>query len=273
MTISVTPKSRSFTNGTPNDAAPVDASFVELYNNDSVIATAVNGILGSDSTNGGVDGNFIVVRNSFTGTPINGDNCGLKINRGASTPRYIQWNEQNSYFELTKDGTNYYQILDANISPTLNGNNTFSGSNTFSSNNNSFTGSGNSFTNAISIGNASAAAHAMALGQTLFNGSPSGYVHLPVWDGGALKTMLIQWVTGSTTSSIGGGSNASVSISWPVTFPNSVLMAVGCNVNSSPNLLTSTVISKSTTGCTVNFANPTTGGSYAGTPGVIAVGY
>jgi hypothetical protein len=44
MTVSVTPKTRTLTNGTANDATPVEASFVELYNNDSTLATEINGL-------------------------------------------------------------------------------------------------------------------------------------------------------------------------------------------------------------------------------------
>jgi hypothetical protein len=39
--VSVTPKSRSFVNGTANDATPVEQSFIELYNNDNTLALAV----------------------------------------------------------------------------------------------------------------------------------------------------------------------------------------------------------------------------------------
>lgn len=39
--VAVTAKSRTITNDTDNDATPVEANFVELYNNDATLATAV----------------------------------------------------------------------------------------------------------------------------------------------------------------------------------------------------------------------------------------
>ena len=42
--VSITPKSRSISNGTANDATPVEQNFTELYNNDTTLANAVTSL-------------------------------------------------------------------------------------------------------------------------------------------------------------------------------------------------------------------------------------
>ena len=42
--VTVTPASRTISNGTPNDAGPVQTNFTELYNNDGTLATAVTNL-------------------------------------------------------------------------------------------------------------------------------------------------------------------------------------------------------------------------------------
>jgi hypothetical protein len=44
MTVSVTAKSRTISNGTANDGSVVEAEMVELYNNDATLATAINAL-------------------------------------------------------------------------------------------------------------------------------------------------------------------------------------------------------------------------------------
>ena len=110
MTVSVTAKSRTLSNGTANDATPVENNFVELYNNDSALATGVNDIVGTDSVTSKVDGKFIRVRNSFTGSPADGEHCGLEVERGVSTNVFCRFNETLNWWEVTHDGTNYYPL-------------------------------------------------------------------------------------------------------------------------------------------------------------------
>lgn len=42
--VSVSGKTQTFVNGTPNDANPVDSEFVALFNNDATLASAVTSI-------------------------------------------------------------------------------------------------------------------------------------------------------------------------------------------------------------------------------------
>ena len=108
--VSVTGKSRTLANGTANDAVPVEQNFVELYNNDTALASGVNTIIGTDSVKGAIDGRYIKVRNSFTGAPTT-ETCGLEVTRGTSPSVQLQWNETNTRWESTTDGTNFFPMF------------------------------------------------------------------------------------------------------------------------------------------------------------------
>ena len=110
-TVSVSAKTLSFTNGTANDASPVDSSFTTLFNNDSVLATGVNAVLGTDSVNGTIDGKKLVLRDSFAGAPASGEHCGVIANRGTATDTEVRWDETNDFWSVSDDGTNFFPIL------------------------------------------------------------------------------------------------------------------------------------------------------------------
>jgi len=110
MTISVTAKSRTISNGDSGDAVPVEANFTDLYNNDSTLATAHNLVLATTSTNSAVDGLYLILRNSYASAPGSTDHGGLELERGSSTNVRIRWNETNDWWELTNDGTNYHPV-------------------------------------------------------------------------------------------------------------------------------------------------------------------
>jgi len=109
--LSVTAKSRTFTNGTANDATAVDASFVDTYGNDQTISSYINnmqsGSLANDFTitMSGLDFNFHA---SASGTPSS--NVLLNVLRGTSPTTSIRWNETNGYWDFTNNGTNFYPI-------------------------------------------------------------------------------------------------------------------------------------------------------------------
>lgn len=111
MAVSVSAKTQTFTNGTANDAAPVDSEFTAAFNNDSTLATALNVIIGTDSVKSGVDGKFIIVRNTFTGSPAAGEHCGIEVERGTTANVAIRFNETNRVWESTTDGTTYSQWI------------------------------------------------------------------------------------------------------------------------------------------------------------------
>jgi len=52
--------------------------------------------------------NIIVLNSNETGTPS--QNAGIEVERGTSTNVDLRWNETNDAWELTNDGTNYYNI-------------------------------------------------------------------------------------------------------------------------------------------------------------------
>ena len=113
MTVTPTPQSQHFVNGTANDATAVETEVVALHNNDSTIATALNTVIGTSSINGAIDGPYLVVNNSYAGTPTN-QTWGLSIERGTLTNTYIRFNESNSAgqkWEVTENAYNYYSLL------------------------------------------------------------------------------------------------------------------------------------------------------------------
>jgi len=52
--------------------------------------------------------NIIVLNSNETGTPS--QNAGIEVERGTSTNVALRWNETDDAWELTSDGTNYYNI-------------------------------------------------------------------------------------------------------------------------------------------------------------------
>lgn len=114
MTVSVTAKTRTIINGTANDGNIVEAIQTELYNNDGTLAGGINGVIGTDSIKGAIDGKFLVLRNTYAGSPGSTDHCGLEIGRGTSSNVALRWNETSDTWEVTNDGSTYYPILNAN---------------------------------------------------------------------------------------------------------------------------------------------------------------
>ena len=52
--------------------------------------------------------NIITLNSNETGTPS--ENAGIEVERGTSDNVVFRWNEGTDIWELTKDGTNYYEI-------------------------------------------------------------------------------------------------------------------------------------------------------------------
>jgi hypothetical protein len=72
---------------------------------------------------------------------------------------------------------------------------------------------GVTMTGALGILNASASANPVALGQLIGSFGTNGYIKIPVWNGSALVTVILQW-----------GYNASgANVSFPISFPNAAL--------------------------------------------------
>jgi len=58
-----------------------------------------------------VEDSSITLRSNFTGTPSDGDDASIVVNRGASSDVDIRWDEGNDYWSFTNDGTNYYPFV------------------------------------------------------------------------------------------------------------------------------------------------------------------
>ncbi|MEB3286180.1 MAG: hypothetical protein VKJ04_01620 [Vampirovibrionales bacterium] len=102
--VSVNSKTQTFTNGTPNDAAPVDAEFVSLFNNDAMLAGAV-----SDIENGNIKtASTLTINSAYTGgSPTN---MAFMAERGTLPNTGFRWNEDESRWEVTHNGSDYYPI-------------------------------------------------------------------------------------------------------------------------------------------------------------------
>lgn len=55
-----------------------------------------------------VDDNVIILNNNVTGAPT--ENAGIEVERGSSTNVVLRWNETSDKWELTNDGSTYYDI-------------------------------------------------------------------------------------------------------------------------------------------------------------------
>jgi len=103
--VTVSSKTYTFTNGTANDAAPVDSEFTTLFNNDSAIKTAVDrleaGNFNASST--------ITLNSDYSGASPSSNGL-FQIERGTQANVGIRWNETSDVWQLTTDGTNWNQI-------------------------------------------------------------------------------------------------------------------------------------------------------------------
>lgn len=59
-----------------------------------------------------VSDNFIALNHDVTGTPT--ENAGIEIERGTSDNVFIRWNEADDKWQLTNDGTTYYDVASSN---------------------------------------------------------------------------------------------------------------------------------------------------------------
>ena len=59
-----------------------------------------------------VDDNIIVLNNNVTAAPT--ENAGIEVERGTSANVFLRWNEADDKWQLTNDGTTYYDIASSN---------------------------------------------------------------------------------------------------------------------------------------------------------------
>lgn len=104
---SVTPKSRTLANGTANDAAPVEANFTELYNNDSTLATALTAVENGNL----ITATTLTLNSAYSGSSPS--NMFLSVERGTLANTGFRWNESSKVWEVTNDGTNYFAIVNS----------------------------------------------------------------------------------------------------------------------------------------------------------------
>lgn len=61
--------------------------------------------------------NFIVLNSNVTGTPT--ENAGIEVERGTSTNVSIRWNETTDKWQITEDGTTFYDIVTSASAPSV----------------------------------------------------------------------------------------------------------------------------------------------------------
>lgn len=104
MTVSITGKTYTFSNGNANDASEVEAEVTSLHNNDAALKTKVDSLL-----SGAIEDSATLTINSLkTGSPS--QNGIIQIERGSSPNVAHRWNETDDQWEVTRDGTNYYPV-------------------------------------------------------------------------------------------------------------------------------------------------------------------
>jgi hypothetical protein len=104
--MNLNPKSATFTNGTPNDATPLEQQFIRLFNNDATIQQVVNQLLSGQVP----DSRTLTLNFNNATAPTQTDHALLQVHRGALGSRSIRWNETSDNWEVTHNGTTYFPI-------------------------------------------------------------------------------------------------------------------------------------------------------------------
>jgi hypothetical protein len=96
------------------DITGIDALSNVQINSHSLIVNGNLRVLGSVSniaaTNTQITDNIITLNQGETGSGVTAVYSGIEINRGALPNSAIRWNESNTRWELTTDGSTYIQI-------------------------------------------------------------------------------------------------------------------------------------------------------------------
>ena len=93
-----------------------DVNFATLETTGNVIVggdLTVNGTVTSvNSTTVELGDNILLLNSGETGSPT--ANAGLEIERGSVANVFFRWNETTDKWEVTRDGTNFYVLIDSN---------------------------------------------------------------------------------------------------------------------------------------------------------------
>src|SRR3990167_3300581 len=99
MTVSVSAKTQTFTNGNANDAAPVESEMTALFNNDSNLKTKVDNLLSGKIEDSGT----VTLNQTYSGGAPS-TNGVLEIERGTAANTNARWNKPSDFWQSTKDG-------------------------------------------------------------------------------------------------------------------------------------------------------------------------
>jgi len=115
-----------------DESSTIVSTSLSWVKNNSNISTAENVVISGDLTVSGstvtvnvetllIEDNIIVLNTGVTGIPST--NAGIEVERGTSNNVQIRWNESTDKWQLTNDGTNFYDILNSSgITGNLTGN-------------------------------------------------------------------------------------------------------------------------------------------------------
>ncbi|MFM7468834.1 MAG: hypothetical protein ACKO37_04990 [Vampirovibrionales bacterium] len=106
MPMNLNPKSATFTNGSPNDATPLEQQFIRLFNNDATIQQVVNQLLAGQVP----DSRSLTLNFNNATVPTQSDHASFQVHRGALGSRSIRWNETSDAWEVTHNGTTFFPL-------------------------------------------------------------------------------------------------------------------------------------------------------------------
>lgn len=110
MPVSLTAKQYTYTNGNANNASQIESELNAFNNNFTACKTEIDALMLGNVK----EGLTLTLRQSFAGTPASSDHISILANRGVSVDVGIRWNETSDKWQLTEDGTNYYNIYTTN---------------------------------------------------------------------------------------------------------------------------------------------------------------
>lgn len=110
MTVTITGKTYTYTNGNPNDASQVNTEFVNAFNNDAAIKTKVDTMLAGNLE----DATTLTLNSIYTGSSPS--NMFFNVERGTLANTGFKWNESAGAWQVTHDGSAYLPISYAGAS-------------------------------------------------------------------------------------------------------------------------------------------------------------
>lgn len=78
-----------------------------------------------ETTNSTVTDNVITLNEGESGAGVTAGTAGIEVDRGSLTDVSLRWNESSGYWELTNDGSTFFEITSASSAVTVSGSDTY----------------------------------------------------------------------------------------------------------------------------------------------------